>query len=496
MLELKPNSPELALEIDDKLTKVNGTNAQVVFKNSSYIKVVTASDSARSNRANILLLDEFRLISKDTIDTVLRKFLTQKRMPKYAALKTEERKKACQTEKNMTVYLSSAYWSDHWSYAKCKDAFKAMLLGKRQFVCGLPYQLPIEEGLIDSETILDEMQESGFSQVKFDMEYSALWYGNNDGAFFDFNSIAKNRKIKYPMLPARVATILGMDKYVRIPPKQPGEIRILSADIALISSSKHNNDATAIFINQMLPTKAHRYINNIVYTETNEGMHTSDQALLIRRLYDEFACDYIVIDAAGVGAGVVDLLFRDINDPETGEIYPALSCCNNTEMASRCTSLDAEKAIYAIKASAQLNSDAAFLLREAFRSGRIRLLAPYDDADTLLEEIKGYSVLSPSDKEKIKQAYLYTDLLIVELTNLLYEEVGSKVRITEKSNMRKDRYSSLSYNYYVATEMDAKLSKKIRNATTTESFIIKPPKHYNGKAVSSISGRRSNHSWR
>ena len=58
MLELKPNSPELAAEIDEKETKINGTNAQIVFKNTSYIKVVTASDSARGNRANLLLLDE------------------------------------------------------------------------------------------------------------------------------------------------------------------------------------------------------------------------------------------------------------------------------------------------------------------------------------------------------------------------------------------------------------------------------------------------------
>lgn len=33
MLELKPNSPELAAEIDDKATKMNGTSAQIVFKN-------------------------------------------------------------------------------------------------------------------------------------------------------------------------------------------------------------------------------------------------------------------------------------------------------------------------------------------------------------------------------------------------------------------------------------------------------------------------------
>ena len=77
------------MEIDEKQSKVNGTEAKIVFKNSSVIKVVTASDSARGNRCNVLLLDEYRLISKATIDTVLRKFLTLRRMPKYEELTDE-----------------------------------------------------------------------------------------------------------------------------------------------------------------------------------------------------------------------------------------------------------------------------------------------------------------------------------------------------------------------------------------------------------------------
>ena len=47
VLELKPNSPLLAAEIDDKQTRINGTNAQIIFKNGSFIKVVTAGDTAR-----------------------------------------------------------------------------------------------------------------------------------------------------------------------------------------------------------------------------------------------------------------------------------------------------------------------------------------------------------------------------------------------------------------------------------------------------------------
>ena len=496
ILELKPRSPELAAEINEKETQINGTNAQIVFRNSSYIKVVTASDSARGNRANLLLLDEFRMISKDIIDTILRKFLTQRRTPDYTELSKQERKTEYAKEKNKTIYLSSAYFVDHWSYLKCTDTCRFMLDDtKQQFVCGLPYQLSITEGLLDKETVTDEMAETDFNELKFMMEYEALWYGNADGAFFDYSSISKNRKIKYPMLPNKIADKLGNAPQVRIQPKQNGEIRILSADIALMSSRKNKNDATSIFINCLTPTKAGRYLSNIVYSENAEGLRTDDQALAIRKLYDEYSCDYIVLDTNGIGLGVFDALARDIVDTESGEIYPALSCCNNTEMASRCTVPGADKVIWAIKATAQFNSDTAFALREAFRASRIRLLISDTEAESILpEDLKGYKSLSPADKTQILLPYYQTSLLIDELTKLQHEEAGGKIRIYERSGMRKDRYSSLSYNYYVATQLENKITKRRSiNASADNMFIIRPPSQ-NRKAVNTSYGA-TKHRW-
>lgn len=500
MLELKPISPELCAEIDEKQSKINGTNAQIVFFNTSVIKVVTASDSSRGNRCNVLLLDEYRLISKDTIDTVLRKFLTLRRMPRYSELTDEEKKIEYAKEKNLTMYLTSAFFKDHWSYTKCVDTFRTMLDDtRRQFVCGFPYQLSIEEGLLDPEAVADEMSESDFSEIKWSMEMDALWYGSEEDAFFDFSSVSKNRRIKYPMLPNKVVAKVNNSSVLKIIPKQSGEIRILSADIALMSSKKNKNDATAIFINQLMPTKADRYVNNIVYADSCEGLRTDDQALLIRKLYDEYACDYIVLDCAGVGLGVYDCLARDIVDPDTGEIYPALSCYNNAEMASRCTVVGAEKVIWAIKASAQFNSECALMLREAFRSGRIRLLVTEYDAEELLQDIRGYGSLSPAEKLQLQLPYIHTTLLIDELTKLQHEESSGKIKIYEKAGMRKDRYSSLSYNYYVALQIENKLSKRFNvNSSATDAFIIKPPtghRNQKGKAVNSISGKKEIASW-
>ncbi len=496
LLELKPNSPELEAEIDEKQSKMNGTNAQIVFKNGSYIKVVTASDSSRGNRANVLLIDEFRMVSKDVIDTVLRKFLTQRRMPLYRNLTKPERLVEYAKEKNMTMYLSSAYFVDHWSYMKCDDTFRFMRdPSKKQFICGLPYQLSIKEGLLDADTVEDEMAETDFSQMKFDMEYQALFYGASEDAFFDFESMSKNRRIKYPMLPMKTASKLKNNSLIRIQQKQHGEMRIMSVDIALMSSKKNNNDATAIFINQMLPTKAGRYVNNIVYADACEGLRTDDQALMIRRLFDEFNCDYLVLDTNGVGLGVYDALARDIVDPDTGEIYPAISCCNNSEMASRCTVLGAEKVIWSIKASAQFNSDCAILLREAFRNGRVRLLMNEYDADEQLKNISGYGLLSTSDQFMVKMPYIHTSLLIDELTKLQHEESSGKVKIFEKAGMRKDRYSSLSYNYYVALQLENKLTKRANNYSGTQQmFVIKPPRS-SERAVISINGRSKRAGW-
>lgn len=480
MLELKPNSPELIAEIDDKQTKINGTNAQIVFKNGSYIKVVTAGDSSRGNRANILVLDEFRMIKKDIVDTILRKFLTQRRMPRYDSLTKEQKMKEYAKEKNMTMYLSSAFWSDSWAYAKCQDTFKFMVDDtKRQFVCGLPYQLSIEEGLLDADTVADEMAEADFSEIKHSMEYEALFYGASTDSFFNFESVSKTRKIKYPMLPDKLSFKLGNSSCVRIPQKQNGEVRILSADTALMASTKHNNDAAAIFINQMSMTKAGRYVSNIVYSENHEGLLTDELALVIRKLYEEFQCDYIVLDCQGNGLGVYDALIKDMVDAETGEIYPALSCFNDKAMAARCPYVDAKKVIYSVKACLEFNSQCALMLRDGFMNGRIRLLENEYDAEEVLGDIKQYQTLSPAEKVQIQMPYINTTLLVDELTKLQHDESSGKVRIYERSGMRKDRYSSLAYNYYVALQIENKISKKsVMSSSANDWFVVKAPKKW------------------
>ena len=481
-MQLLPKAPLLQLEIAN--IKISATDAYIEFHNGSFIKVVTAKDTARSNRANILITDEFRMVAKDILDTVLRKFLTAPRepgylhKPKYAHLK----------ERNKEIYLSSAFYQSHWSYKKMRDYASKMLDIKesggifdkdasKYFVCGLPYQLSIDSGLLDAHAVADEMAESDFNEVSWSMEMECIWWGNKAGAFFNFDSISANRKLKFSMLPDEYTALLNDSKLYKIPAKQPGEKRLLSIDIALMASTKTQNDASAIFINQLLPTKTNRYINNVVYTESSEGEHTADQALRVRKLYEMYDCDRIIVDVKGVGFGVADALVRDIQDPETGEEYPALSCCNNPEWAKRCKAPGAEKAIYAVNGSPEFNSQCAVLLRDGFRTGKIKLLEDESTGKVFYEQLKAYNQLSEEDKLELRMPYINTTLLVNELINLQSDDSTGKVRVYEKSGFRKDRYSSLSYNYYVACELEGQLrAKRARVQADDSVWMFRAPK--------------------
>lgn len=91
--------------------------------------------------------------------------------------------------------------------------------------------------------------------------------------------------------------------------------------------------------------------------------------------------------------------------------------------------------------TAKFNSECAFLLREGFRSGRIRLLIDGYEAEENLKEIKGYGNMNPIEKSMVKMPYEQTTLLIDELINLKHEETANGVRMYEASGHRKDRYS-------------------------------------------------------
>ena len=462
---LMPKSANLRLEIAE--VQVNQANSFVSFRNGSRIIVVTAAESARHNRATILVVDEYRMVSKDTIDTILRRFLTAPRHPGFLD-KSEYANYP--VERTKEIYASSCWYESHWSYEMVKSYVVNMIRGRSYFCCGMPYQLAIRENLLDKIRVEDEMSESTFNSMTFQMEMECLFWGQGEGGLYSFEEIDKNRVIQHPYYP-KSFNLKSSDKRLIIPPKKPGEKRLLSADIALMASTKtRDNDATSIFVNQMLPVGENRFINNIIYADNNEGLRTDAEALIIRKLFADFDCDYLILDTKGLGLGISDALMADIYDPETGETYGALSCCNNEDLANRCLIKGAPKVIWSVQGNPEFNSQCALGLREALRQKQVRLLTSEYEADDFLFSLKGFDSLSPADIVAMKLPYIHTSLLINELIKLEYEVRNNVVRVKELPGMRKDRYSSLSYNIFVAKAIERDMA--LRNKPTVENMVL------------------------
>lgn len=446
---------------------VGANKAVIEFANGSWIRVVTAADSGRGARCNVLLVDEFRMVDLDTINTVLRRFLTAPRQPNYL----NKSEYAHLLERNKELYMSSAWYKSHWSFDKAK-AYTVNLLDetKKYFICGLPYQISIKENLLSREQIEDEMSESDFDPLKFSMEMDCMFYGDTDGAFFTFDDISNRRKLKTAVYPTSKIN----NKNFKIPDLVPNERRILSVDIALMASKKQNNDASAIIINSAIPTNNDNYTSNIIYMENQEGLTTDELALVIRRLYSMYKCTDLVIDTASIGTPVFDMLIQDIVDPTSGELYPALSCCNDKVMAERCKVDNAPKVIWSIKASASFNTEICTLLRSGFQNGKINLLVSEFEAEEILKDkIKGFAKMPAYEQMQYKLPYIQTTLLVYELINLEYEIKGTNVKISEKSGMRKDRYSSLAYNYWVQCQLEREMLRKQKTGFNAFDYALK-----------------------
>ena len=88
--------------------------------------------------------------------------------------------------------------------------------------------------------------------------------------------------------------------------------------------------------------------------------------------------------------------------------------------------------------------------------------------------------MSPEEKDELRKPYLDTTLLIKEIINLQAEaKDNNRIKVKEKSGMRKDRYSSLSYNYWVVSQIEAEERYKLRQHSAIDMdglFMFRAPK--------------------
>ena len=95
-----------------------------------------------------------------------------------------------------------------------------------------------------------------------------------------------------------------------------------------------------------------------MFTLTDE--HFEDQAKKLKSLYYKYKASRLVIDANGLGIGLVDYMVKKQIDEETGEAFPDFGIYNDEEgyYKKYRTDVCEQDAIYIIKANAPLNTEA------------------------------------------------------------------------------------------------------------------------------------------
>lgn len=474
--ELRRNYPNLAREIKD--VRLSGQECTVIFQNGSVIQSVTSADSSRGFRANILICDEFRLIKKEILDKVLRHFLTVNRFAPYM-MKKEYRHLQ---EENKEIYISSAYYKTHWMYSKFLTFVDMMAKGERYFVCGLPWQLSVEHGILSKKRVEQMKQEEDYSEIDWHMEMDCLFFGENEKAFFKLKDIQNCRTLVKPFYPMSDIDALNKkseQKSRKNLPKREDEIRIIGVDVAFMEGERGQNDSTVFTCMRILPNRD-SFTRQVPYVESCYGLHSQVQAIKLKRLFYDFEADYVVMDTGGSGLSLFDDCARVLYDEERDVEYPAWTAMNKEEMKSRALDKNALPIVYSLKVTRpELNHDIAMNLRTAFQRGIIRLLVSDVEARDYLIEKFNYLNKSIEEQVEMMRSFTQTSMLVAELVNLEGEVKGGYVRLVKsrKLNSSRDRYSSLAYaNYYAKILEEGIRKNRQKDQDIKKYMLIKAPK--------------------
>ena len=462
--ELIPQSPILEKEIAE--IKNSKDEIMVRFHNGSTITVVPALDSARGNRSTCIIYEEFRMIQKFIVDSVISPFQIIRpadflEYDEYSYL----------AEEPTDIYISSAWYSSHWMMETINDALKRIRKGVAAFLLGLDYSVSLKHKIKTKNQIISDKRK--FDPITFEIEYCNRMIRENTSAYFTYKMFLDNQRCKKPFYPRKTVDVISKRKNPYSIPKQDGEIRVVSCDMAFSGGKKNDNSIFSCL--RLIPettlysiegdgeekTMQRGYRKIVPYLEAVNGVAGELQAIRIKQLFEDFEADYCVLDTRNGGTLIYQMLAKVLYDAERDVEYRPWVCINNDQLANSIKTEGALPVLYAVNATQALNSIIATEMRANLMSGMVDFLISYNDAvENILPKIAEYNEAPDADTQLFYETpYLETAELINECVELKYErkEQTGVIVISEQGNNRKDRYTSVSYGIHFATQLEMDL---------------------------------------
>ena len=475
---LRDNHPMIARECKGLTTNQN--KWEMTFHNGSKINVVVSGEGGRGHRSHMTVLEERRLIPTVIIDSIIRPFLVSRQppymnLPEYSSI--EELR-----EEPLEVIITSAHYKSYEWYGEIKKFLKEMANGDPDIkAIFLDYKIVTRHGIKTKKQMAKEKRD--FDPITFLMEYGNIPYGSSSLSYYRLGLF--KRTIKRSWRPITDETFVTTKSphfpYGKNPydiEKHPDESRIVSIDIAMRSGK----DNTIVTCARLLKNVTKGWETNVVYMESYNGKRTDDQTLKIKRIFEEFQADIMVLDLMNAGISIFDGLSAVTQDEERGVEYPAYTVMNSEqvdnalydELMERTKAKDFIPCIYPIRATADLNARIAVKFKERMRNNLVKYLVDDNTEEDFLIQSGNKDILDQKDsgiRAHLLQAHLQTTLFINECISLEMAMTGGKFKLIKPEGSRKDRYTSVSYlNYYVSL-MDIELLKERSNVGDEEAFL-------------------------
>lgn len=463
--ELCSLSPMLKREIEDIVSEKESKICK--FKNGSTISTTNISENARGIRATFLIVDEAVQANQNILESVIIPTTNATRLkpfknnPKYQDY--------YDVAENIKIYLTSAWYKQHYFYQEYYlKNIRAMLNGKKSVVFSFASETALKSGILSKEKY-EELKET-LDLMKFNMEVETIFYGENADSWFSAEEVSNCMildEVYYPMDSYEYMLAKKSNSNYCNLTKEIGEIRTLAADIAIKAGKRNDNSVYSL---QRIRKKKGNdyYTKEIVYIESQNGMQPDEQALRIKRLFYEFECDRMIIDTVGVGIAVYNELSKETYDAERGVYYPPWEAYNKVDCIP-CIDYDGKKAVmYAMNASMNINHLIAVQVKTDLNSKK--LLFPLNDTmgKEILETEQNFYLKSGSEQARLILPFAQSTALFTEMIDLSFDIKNDKIQIKETGSNRKDRYSSISYNVFLAEE----ILKEIEDTSSKNKIIF------------------------
>ncbi len=429
-------------EISDTPGNFGKDYVTLKFRNGSQFDVVGALDSQRGGRRNGGLIDEVRDHDETPINEVVLPLLNvSRRLPDNTVNEKEPNQQR--------IFMTSAGVKTSFAYDLLIDDFiDSIIHPKSTFVFGCDYRVPVLHGLLDRTYINKLKTSSSFKEESFAREYASLWSGSSEEAWFNFDKLAKYRKIKNPETSAKLRA-------------NSNQFYLLSVDVGRL------NDQTVCCVFRVNVSGEGKYfatlVNLYVLGRQAETKTFNRQVIELKRIIKKFNPLEVVIDTNGLGIGFADEMIREQVD-EFGNIYEPLGFKNDDDFL-KIQPKDAMCILYGIKANGPLNSKIHGNAYTRINGGLVRFLIKEQEAKNALLSTKVGQKMTVKQRVQRLMPHEMTTKLFEEMANLRLRRTGVSLDIVlEQINPRypKDKYSAFAYGLWRIKELEEEQNKRRR----------------------------------